>query len=114
MLYLCGGLTDSVEAFALETYSLVLLSICMPENSPCIVAVENAQLLVISETHITRWDMIGEYDLRLIAETQHQNIGVRCSMAPVVDSVNDLLLISYGGRFSYINFDGSKHKEIGR
>ena len=113
-LYLCGGLTEAVEAFDLTTYTLSSLSVCMPENSPCIVAVENRKLLVISETYVTWWVSAERKELMLVSETKHQNIGVRCSMPPEVDSVNGLLFISYGGRFSNIKLDGTKSKEIGR
>lgn len=102
-IYLCGGFTDSIEAFDAEACIFLPVHHRLPEARECVAVLESGQLVVISGNYVTRWGAAQECDLVPQGRTQHQKIEVYCSMAPVLDGT--VVYMSWRGSCSRVRLE---------
>lgn len=111
LLYMCGRTSNSIETFDPETRHFLSLFPGLPESTPCILVVENDELLVVSWKSATRW-CVKEEGLVQVWKGNHAAIRVDCNMAPVVDYINRVVYISQAGTCCSFNFEGSEFRQL--
>ena len=98
-LYLCGS--GSIEAFDLLTRTFLSLQMRLPDLSTCVTFIENSELVVVSETHMSRWRVV-DTELVCISERTYEDFYLTCNMPPVVDAVNGVVYVLEEGHCSAI------------
>lgn len=109
-VYLCGY--GSIEVFDPQVCIFLELSIPLPESKPCLVFVESQQLIVMSGSYITKWKTTDDHHLEQCFLDKHPEISVISSMAPVVDSVNEVVYVIWGGSCFSVCLDGSERRQV--
>jgi hypothetical protein len=106
LLYLCGCGSGIMEAFDTVTSVFLPIPTILPEEyRACCVFEENNQLVVISSTHVTRWNS-GPQGLMQLSHTQHSEYETFCNMTPLVNLAKRKLYISFNKSLYSIPFDG--------
>lgn len=108
-VFLCGGWTRAIEVFNPETCDFKLLSAQISEDdSPTLAVIENGQLLVMSETLVTRWEIEASHNLVFFSqEAKVLNCRVASNMPVQVDSINYVVYVVFNNECYGIKLDAS-------
>lgn len=101
-----------MEVFNPENYTISPSSITLPDDRCCLFAVENNQLIMMSEKYVARWGVGQDHSLVQLSYSAHLPINVWSHMPPVIDSIKGLLYIVYSESAFCIKLDGSDKRKV--
>lgn len=101
-----------METFDPSNNVFLDFEITLPEAGLCLIFQEREQLVVLSGKYVTRWRAGESGDLVRCSQALHPDIGVFCTMAPVVDQVNGLVYIADMSVCYSVKLDGSERMEV--
>ena len=107
LVYLCGGQTDTIETYSMETNTFELLSLRLPESSSCISFVYNSHLVTLTDTSTLHISPAHS----LTYHTAHPKCHL-ISNAVCVDFSGQIVFLAYRERVVSLRFDGSEVRKV--